>query len=314
MSGDGLWVVVLIELTNTDNGRDGAWLRVSHHGIFVGEARDWDGVRRLGVDVGDLGGRASGKADAGRVAGCIASERGHTGCEGEQREGPPCWVAGPRRAPTPGQPRPLLALSCLLQPLVLLRRHCDHLRLYAGCRLTVLVNRSPAEFRRRSQPSCSRGWPRLPCGIRPDGGTVAVLVSAPVAQRPLRGTGHHRQQCGSESRRGCAASRRLAQAAASFCLAQLRGLPGGDIGAVQRTAPRCGAEDAPALSHQTRLGCLRHHWNCLISARRMILPVDVFGRSSTNRTSRGRLYAASDCRAKEISSSSVALLPAARTT
>jgi hypothetical protein len=77
MSGDGLWVVVLIELTNTDNGRDGAWLRVSHHGIFVGEARDWDGVRRLSTDVGDLreclGGRASGKADAGRVAECVAS-------------------------------------------------------------------------------------------------------------------------------------------------------------------------------------------------------------------------------------------------
>jgi hypothetical protein len=53
MSGDGDWIVELIQLTAT-NGRDGAWLRVTHHGIYIGEARDWDGVTRLGVDIGDL--------------------------------------------------------------------------------------------------------------------------------------------------------------------------------------------------------------------------------------------------------------------
>jgi hypothetical protein len=54
ISSDGLWVVVLIELTSTGNGRDGAWLPVSHRGVYMGEARDWDGVARLGVDIGDL--------------------------------------------------------------------------------------------------------------------------------------------------------------------------------------------------------------------------------------------------------------------
>ena len=54
MSSDGQWVVVLVHLTNTGNGRDGDWLRVSHRGFFVGEARDWTGVVRLGVDVSDL--------------------------------------------------------------------------------------------------------------------------------------------------------------------------------------------------------------------------------------------------------------------
>jgi hypothetical protein len=28
--------------------------RVSHHGFYIGKARDWDGVARLGVDIGDL--------------------------------------------------------------------------------------------------------------------------------------------------------------------------------------------------------------------------------------------------------------------
>jgi len=53
MSGDGKWVVVLIR-RSVSNGRDGEWLRVSHRGFYVGEARDWDGVARLGVDVADL--------------------------------------------------------------------------------------------------------------------------------------------------------------------------------------------------------------------------------------------------------------------
>jgi hypothetical protein len=53
MSSDGTWVVELVRRTNS-TGRDGEWLRVSHHGFKVGEARDWDGVARLGVDVGDL--------------------------------------------------------------------------------------------------------------------------------------------------------------------------------------------------------------------------------------------------------------------
>jgi hypothetical protein len=54
MSSDGLWVVMLIELTNTGNGLDGTWLRVSHRGFYVGEARDWAGVAGLGVDIGNL--------------------------------------------------------------------------------------------------------------------------------------------------------------------------------------------------------------------------------------------------------------------
>jgi hypothetical protein len=47
-------VVVLVHLTATGNGRDGDWLRVTRRGFYVGEARDWDGVARLGVDIGDL--------------------------------------------------------------------------------------------------------------------------------------------------------------------------------------------------------------------------------------------------------------------
>ena len=54
MSSDGAWVVTLVRLTATGNGRDGDWLRVSHRGIYVGEARDWDGVGRLGVDIAGL--------------------------------------------------------------------------------------------------------------------------------------------------------------------------------------------------------------------------------------------------------------------
>lgn len=53
MSSDGHWVVELIRLSGT-RGEDGDWLRVTHHGFNVGKARDWDGVARLGVDVGDL--------------------------------------------------------------------------------------------------------------------------------------------------------------------------------------------------------------------------------------------------------------------
>jgi hypothetical protein len=54
MSSDGKWVVTLVRLSATGNGRDGEWLRVSHRLFFVGEARDWNGVARLGVDTGDL--------------------------------------------------------------------------------------------------------------------------------------------------------------------------------------------------------------------------------------------------------------------
>jgi hypothetical protein len=54
MSSDGKWVVTIVRLSATGNGRDGEWLRVSHRGFFVGEARDWNGVARLGVDTGDL--------------------------------------------------------------------------------------------------------------------------------------------------------------------------------------------------------------------------------------------------------------------
>jgi hypothetical protein len=53
MSSDGTWVVELVRRTNS-NGKDGQWLRVLHHGFKVGEARDWDGVARLGVDIADL--------------------------------------------------------------------------------------------------------------------------------------------------------------------------------------------------------------------------------------------------------------------
>jgi hypothetical protein len=54
VSGDGHWAVVLVRLTATGNGRDGDWLRVTHRGFFAGEARGWDEVARLGVDIGDL--------------------------------------------------------------------------------------------------------------------------------------------------------------------------------------------------------------------------------------------------------------------
>ena len=54
MSGNGTWVVAPVRLTATSDGRDGAWLRVTHRGISIGEARDWDAVSRLGVDIGDL--------------------------------------------------------------------------------------------------------------------------------------------------------------------------------------------------------------------------------------------------------------------
>jgi hypothetical protein len=35
MSSDGQWIVSLIQLTATGTGRDGAWLRVTHHGIYI---------------------------------------------------------------------------------------------------------------------------------------------------------------------------------------------------------------------------------------------------------------------------------------
>ena len=54
MSSDGDWVVELVRRTASGAGRDGEWLVVLHHGFKVGEARDWDGVVRLGVDVSDL--------------------------------------------------------------------------------------------------------------------------------------------------------------------------------------------------------------------------------------------------------------------
>jgi hypothetical protein len=54
MSRDGDWVVELVRRTASGNGRDGNWLLVRHCGFKVGEARDWNGVERLGVDIGDL--------------------------------------------------------------------------------------------------------------------------------------------------------------------------------------------------------------------------------------------------------------------
>lgn len=54
MSSDGDWVVELVRRSASASGRDGEWLRVSHHGFRVGEAKDWDGVKALGVDIGDL--------------------------------------------------------------------------------------------------------------------------------------------------------------------------------------------------------------------------------------------------------------------
>jgi hypothetical protein len=54
ISSDGTWVVVLIQLTGTSDGRDGTWLRVTHHGVLAGEARDWDGVALMGVEIGGL--------------------------------------------------------------------------------------------------------------------------------------------------------------------------------------------------------------------------------------------------------------------
>lgn len=54
MSSDGDWVVELVRRSASGNGRDGEWLRVLHCGFKVGEARGWDEVAGLGVDVGDL--------------------------------------------------------------------------------------------------------------------------------------------------------------------------------------------------------------------------------------------------------------------
>src|SRR5262245_42651894 len=45
-------VVELVHRTAAGRG-GGEWLRVTHRGIFIGEARDWDGMARLGVDIGD---------------------------------------------------------------------------------------------------------------------------------------------------------------------------------------------------------------------------------------------------------------------
>jgi hypothetical protein len=53
MSSDGHWTVELVTRT-ASNGQDGDWLRVTYRGFYKGEARDWDGVARLGVDIGDL--------------------------------------------------------------------------------------------------------------------------------------------------------------------------------------------------------------------------------------------------------------------
>jgi hypothetical protein len=36
VSSDGQWVVELVHLTATGNGRDGDWVRVSHRGFFRG--------------------------------------------------------------------------------------------------------------------------------------------------------------------------------------------------------------------------------------------------------------------------------------
>ena len=52
-SSDGTWVVELVSRT-ASRGREGDWLVAKHHGFKVGEARNWDGVARLGVDTGDL--------------------------------------------------------------------------------------------------------------------------------------------------------------------------------------------------------------------------------------------------------------------
>jgi len=53
MSSAGEWVVELVRRA-ASSGRDGEWLRVTHHRFKVGKARDWDGVAALGVDVADL--------------------------------------------------------------------------------------------------------------------------------------------------------------------------------------------------------------------------------------------------------------------
>ena len=53
-TSDGQWTVELVHLTATGNDRDGDWLRVTHRGFYAGEARDWHGVARLGVEVPDL--------------------------------------------------------------------------------------------------------------------------------------------------------------------------------------------------------------------------------------------------------------------
>jgi len=60
ISSDGHWIVEFVRLSAAGHGRDWDRLRVTHHGYLVGEARDWDEVDKLGVDVADLRGRAAG--------------------------------------------------------------------------------------------------------------------------------------------------------------------------------------------------------------------------------------------------------------
>ena len=54
ISSEGEWIVELIRRSAAGRGREGDWLKVTHRGCYVGEARDWDGVARLGVDIGDF--------------------------------------------------------------------------------------------------------------------------------------------------------------------------------------------------------------------------------------------------------------------
>jgi hypothetical protein len=70
MSSDGHWVVKLIHLTATRR-QDGDWLQVTHHGLYIGKAHGWDGVARLGVDIGDLRECLGGLAGHGITTGAL---------------------------------------------------------------------------------------------------------------------------------------------------------------------------------------------------------------------------------------------------
>jgi hypothetical protein len=155
MSSDGNWVVELIKLTATGNGRDGEWLRISHRGFFVGEARDWDGVAVLGADISDLR-ETLGAATAFLHATEPALRAEWIKFSGDQHTGRGAAPARSRAvAPCPGPDRP-------------------GVRAAAGCR----------GARARRSHVCRAPQPRVPARLR----RVTVRIPDDAAHRTGDGT------------------------------------------------------------------------------------------------------------------------------